>query len=524
MTSCLRLGYRFVWLLRSDRWRSVDGLGLLAVLVIAVAIAYTAHSRMEGIRAGLAPQLFDQHLDIVALEVAAARLNHLIERARRVTVNADSVSDTTTSHSVNLALGEVTTILATMRRTYSFDSVAGASAAHALMRPAVDDLSRWLVQGVHGYQPTSVVVMELAYRRVHGALVELSALREQTVDAARRLLSAESENVDQLRREFIIAIVILALLAMGFAVAIMHQRNAARSAGSARVRLVDALDMAAHGIAVFDSQDRLLHCNARFALLYPGDVEALQPGLSFSKVASALTIALRDEAAAIGWRGSTLIAPRASAGPLLIDLDRGRCVQAEVRPTSEGGTALVHTDVSEWCRITQRLSYLATHDSLTELPARAHFESRLQQALNTAGRFGQELYVMFIDVDAFKLVNDTLGHAAGDTVLVAVAGRLRASLRTQDVVGRLSGDEFAVFLENTTGFAEARATAQRMLDNVALPIEIDGQEFRQTISLGIAQYPSDATTPRALLQCADAACYRAKHLGRNGASVYATPS
>jgi len=164
----------------------------------------------------------------------------------------------------------------------------------------------------------------------------------------------------------------------------------------------------------------------------------------------------------------------------------------------------------------QRLVYLAHYDGLTNLPNRLLFYDRLGQAIALAKREQWIVGVMFIDVDRFKDVNDTLGHAVGDKLLQKVSARLIRSVRSHDTVGRLGGDEFAVVLSNLGTAQDAEAVAQKIIRSFDEPFELDGgTEIYVTASIGITLYPTDSTNHDALLKNADLAMYRAKEEGRN---------
>ena len=162
-----------------------------------------------------------------------------------------------------------------------------------------------------------------------------------------------------------------------------------------------------------------------------------------------------------------------------------------------------------------QLTYLAQFDSLTGLANRALLTDRFSQAIVQAKRHNSALGVLFIDLDEFKIVNDTLGHAAGDELLKAAAGRLKTTLRPGDSVARMSGDEFAVLLGELANAADAAIVAQKINGSLSEPFDIYGQEVLITASIGIATYPADGQDADALLAAADAAMYRAKQSGRN---------
>jgi diguanylate cyclase (GGDEF)-like protein/PAS domain S-box-containing protein len=167
-----------------------------------------------------------------------------------------------------------------------------------------------------------------------------------------------------------------------------------------------------------------------------------------------------------------------------------------------------------------QLRFIATHDSLTDLPNRTMFNERLRHALNQGARYGRGIAVLFIDIDRFKVVNDSLGHSAGDRLLQDCAKRLSECLRESDTVARLGGDEFVVMVENFTAPRDAIAVAQKILTNVAKPFFVDGQEFLVSASIGISTYPDDGADAETLLKNADIAMYRAKDQGRNNYQFY----
>lgn len=162
-----------------------------------------------------------------------------------------------------------------------------------------------------------------------------------------------------------------------------------------------------------------------------------------------------------------------------------------------------------------RDEYLAYHDSLTDLPNRSLFSKFLAQGVQQAQRYRRELAVLFLDLDRFKYVNDTLGHEAGDQLLQEVAQRLRACLRDSDTVARLGGDEFVILLPELNEEKYAATVAQKVLSTVGKPFLLRGDEFRVTASIGISTYPKDGLDEQTLTKNADTAMYQAKEQGKN---------
>jgi diguanylate cyclase (GGDEF)-like protein/PAS domain S-box-containing protein len=178
------------------------------------------------------------------------------------------------------------------------------------------------------------------------------------------------------------------------------------------------------------------------------------------------------------------------------------------------------TDISERKAAEERIERLAHHDTLTGLFNRFNLENRLGQALLTARRTDGPLAVMFIDMDRFKLINDTLGHHVGDHLLVQVAARLKASVRESDIVARLGGDEFVVVLTGMESALDAMPVASKILHALGQPYEVDGHVLYSSPSIGVSVYPGDGTDAETLMKNADTAMYHAKEQGRNNVQFF----
>lgn len=184
------------------------------------------------------------------------------------------------------------------------------------------------------------------------------------------------------------------------------------------------------------------------------------------------------------------------------------------------GTYVVARDVTERLASQKLIHYQAYHDLLTGLPNRALFLDRLSNAISAARRQKGKLAVMFLDLDRFKFVNDSLGHDIGDTLLKRVAERLKKCLRESDTLARLGGDEFIVLLPQVESILMAKAVADKIVRSIKMPITIANHELCVTASVGIAMYPEDGATADALIKNADIAMYHTKDLGKDGFNIF----
>jgi len=281
------------------------------------------------------------------------------------------------------------------------------------------------------------------------------------------------------------------------------------------LRLNAVVNNISQGLCMYDAKGRLVVSNAPYARIYDLPEEMLKPGTQLEDILSYLfekgMEAGGDREAYIRWRREVI--SRGEYGKNIHELN-GRTIMMQHHPMKDGGWVSTHEDITEQRQQEARIRHLARHDALTELPNRIQFLEEMAASEAGLDR-GDKLAVLCIDLDHFKEVNDTLGHAIGDKVLKQVSARLWGSTRENDVLARLGGDEFSLLLRGVEKPADAAAIADRITRTMSTPFSIDGHQITIGASVGIAMAPDDGTTTDQLMKNADLALYRAKAEGRS---------
>jgi diguanylate cyclase (GGDEF)-like protein/PAS domain S-box-containing protein len=276
-----------------------------------------------------------------------------------------------------------------------------------------------------------------------------------------------------------------------------------------------AINNMSQGLCFFDSDHRLIVCNDVFVTMYDIPPERVSPGMSLVEIvdlrfeAGSFPAMTRDEY--LRWR--TNVAVSNEAKDSIVDLMNGRTFKIRHRPMPGGGWVATHEDITEQRQSEVKIEYMAHHDALTDLANRVLLNDRLEQALARIQN-DQMVAVHHLDLDQFKAVNDTFGHPCGDKLLRIVAERLRCLVAEADTIARMGGDEFVIVQAAIADPADATSLAQRVIDALSEPYDIDGQQAVIGVSIGISVGPGDGSTPDKLLRNADLALYRAKSDGR----------
>jgi diguanylate cyclase (GGDEF)-like protein len=290
------------------------------------------------------------------------------------------------------------------------------------------------------------------------------------------------------------------------------------------MRFDAALSNMAQGLCMFDDQKRLVVWNDRYAELYQVPPELLKVGTPYEAIVTDRIArgVLKGQTSTLAVQTKVSELTQLAADSSRIDeLADGRFVLLTRQPMEGGGWLSIIEDITERRRAEAEIVHLARHDALTGLANRAEFNAKLEEASRRLKRGGGAVTVMMLDLDKFKAVNDTLGHPAGDQLLVEVGQRLQSTLRETDVLARLGGDEFAIIQEGGPGQHEgAIALALRIISAVTQPFDLNGHKASVGTSIGIVLAPDHGTEPDELLKKADLALYDVKAAGRNDFRVF----
>jgi len=298
---------------------------------------------------------------------------------------------------------------------------------------------------------------------------------------------------------------------------ITERRQAEASLHNTVSLFASTFESTADGIVVMSLDRKIVTCNRKFRQMW-GVSDAMIASGDGHKLGKFVGSQLKDQEAFIRQLDDVYSDPMSSASEIL-ELKDGRIFERYSQPQFlEGkpvGRVASFRDITERSQAEEKLRHYALHDTLTNLPNRVEFMNHLRQAVERSlGNEHARFAVLFLDLDRFKVINDSLGHATGDKLLIALAERLRSCVRPGDVVARLGGDEFTILLNRSGSINEVASVADRLQSKIAQPFRIDNYEVFTSASIGIIMSSDNRREPEDFLRDADAAMYRAKESGK----------
>lgn len=293
--------------------------------------------------------------------------------------------------------------------------------------------------------------------------------------------------------------------------------------------LKEAVECVDDGFAIFDRYDRLVLCNKSFRSIYHLEEDDIKQDVNYQKL---LEInyqrgvyllngrrPLKQHRALdhkyLSWLSKRLKFHLMPYKPYIDKLSNGHHIEIIEKKMPKGGTIAIYKDVTEQLQYESEIQYLATHDILTGLANRVLFKKALENSLSQAQKKPFKVAVIYIDLDGFKSINDTFGHAYGDHLLVEVSNRLHKCLRKSDLVARLGGDEFSLLIKKVKNLSMLENLIRRLQENICMPVKYNGKIMEVGASIGAYYGSTQGLTPTSLMLAVDKAMYEAKRSGRN---------
>ena len=353
----------------------------------------------------------------------------------------------------------------------------------------------------------SSVVIAWTSRHVTRPLVQISeAMRRLTVGDHSVFVTVNHEHKDEIG--------VLMDAITGYRESLIRSNLLATEIEAERARLQAAVNNMTIGLCMIDRDQCLIICNNRFVEIYQLSPTLTQIGTPLRDILrETMSRSLSGPALEQAIEGVLQAVKAGLPNRSFAELEDGRTISIISQPMPDGGEVSTHEDITERLRTEAKIRHMARHDALTDLPNRVLFKERLEEAFKRLSR-GETVAVLCLDLDGFKSVNDTLGHPAGDALLKIAATRLRDIIREADTVARFGGDEFAVVQVGDTQPHGVIALAQRILDALSKPFDLNGHQVVIGVSVGIALAPADGDDPEQVLKNGDMALYRAKSDGR----------
>ncbi len=393
-----------------------------------------------------------------------------------------------------------------------------------LVNPLIRDLIKWTTSGTGEYPARSQFIYNLSLERLQNTLFELHRHENNIRSNHGKVITKYHDQLDGFRDSILTLLLgTISLITLVISLNIKQRQWQSRLA-KGRLLISDSVNSLNEGVILTDKHDECLVINDPMVKLVPELSKRVKSGSSFEDAFNQVIhngVLKLIEVQTHHLMKSNSDNNNAEQNTSKEYLSKsGIYLRVTKRNLKNARKIITFSDITYLKLAQQELHQQATVDGMTGLSNRNHFLSKLQDALSRSKRHGHKVALMVFDLDKFKQVNDTLGHAFGDELLISVAERISNSLREIDASGRIGGDEFAAYLDQIKDVREVRITADRIIEVLHQKLEIDGIDMEVSSSIGIALYPDDADELNVLLKHADSACYHAKQMGRNNFQMY----
>lgn len=410
--------------------------------------------------------------------------------------------------------------------SHDYRSQTPQTRALEIALPLTQDLGLWLESGIGRHAAGSVTVAKIASQRVYLARTQLEVIYEDANIKTLDLIKKQSEQVQSFSHTVIFLLTGLLCLLLVARFLYSRTRQAQAYLWHQRKLVSDSINNINEGFILTDKHGTARVVNAAMKSMCKPMVDHLEKNLPYN-AAMKLTLD-SDFLVKLSSRQVAATSIDSNQNPTAnthgdqseYRTSDGKYYRVTERDTQDSGRVITFTDITDLKSTEDKLQKQANFDYLTGIANRSYYVERLNESIARARRHQHKIALLQFDLDRFKQVNDTLGHAVGDQLLVQTANRIKRNLREIDLAARTGGDEFVAIIDQISDQEEALASAERIANELRQELIIDGIQVDFSASIGIAVYPDHARDIEALMQHADIACYRAKASGRNNYQLY----
>ena len=422
---------------------------------------------------------------------------------------------------VQASLTKASSLIQNLSNKHDFETVDSQTQALEIALPLMDDLAVWLQHGFDHQSPDSVTVARIAGQRVYLARVQLEQIYSRAREKTAFLLTQQSKQLKSFGGT--VVLLMISFLGVMFLAGIFYSRNrqAEKDLWKQQALVSDSLNNINEGFVLINPQGVARMVNSSLHRMCRQLAYELEIGHNYESALKKVLDA--KNLIQVGDDGGSSLEPNQVTDRQAQSeyyTHSGDYLRVNERDTNDGGKVITFTDITDLKNTEDKLQRQANYDYLTGIANRSYYVQRLHEALSRARRHGHKVALMQFDLDKFKQVNDTLGHAVGDELLIETAKRIKRNLRDVDLAARIGGDEFAAIIDQINDQEEALSSAERIMQELYQKLQIEGIEIDFSASIGIAVFPDHANDIESLMQHADIACYRAKASGRNNCQLY----